>query len=608
MGDGASAGNETKTQVQVAGTLEADERGVVLAPGARLVDVSGRKRYFTGSGLFGHVFPDGVYVDKSLFVRDVLQGAQAKLFCRPRRFGKTLALSMLKDFLECAPCGDPEARSRFELLDIWEVDGGEWRVHQGRYPVVRLSFGCMWGSTWEEAERTIAMEVAHEYGRHYYLLEDGDIDPFDRAQFKRIAAAEGTQDDLDRSLLLLTDMLHAYHKQRAVVLIDEYDAPTTHAQSYGFYREAADFMGAFLGNVLKDNPHLERGVLIGIQQAIRGSIQPALNNVDVNTPLDRTAEERFGFTQAEVDALAGYLGYRESLPLLREWCFGYRFGEAEMYNPWSVLGFFDGRCVAQPYWTNTSGNSILAESFASRDEGVVDGMLALLEPGAVIDGYLEPTIAYGDLPDHPYGAWSVLYMSGYLTTDDTSFSEHSVCRKPLRVPNREILQAYRHAVSNHANKALFHAGRGRLYKSLMTGDEEWAGHVFEDVARDASSAYDLGCDANCRALVMGMLVDLYWRDYASVELDRGAGRGEVRARALPKAASAEKPPVLDLGFRFCGEDGEGGGEDLAALAREALAQVAGRAPDVAFEGAPCVRWGIALCGERAAVACEKLGF
>jgi hypothetical protein len=595
-------GTMTRAQVRTDAALEADGRGVVLAPGARLVDASHEGRAATGSDDFPDVFDRGIFVDKSLLVRDVLSGMRAVLFCRPRRFGKTLAMSMLQDFLECAPCADPAARSRFELLDIWEADGGRWREHQGRYPVVALSLKGVSAPTWEGVLGEISDAVAAEFRRHRYLLEEGGLYEDERAAYARVLSGGAGPRDLSSSLLFLTELLHRRHEERAVVLVDEYDAPITHALAHGFYREAVDFMRGFLTNALKSNPHLEKGVLTGVQRVSKESIFSGLNNVKVNTPLNQTADERFGFTQAEVEALASYLGHPESVPTLKEWYDGYRFGEAEIYNPWSVLSFFDCGREAQLYWTNTSGNSILGEALASPDEDVVQDMVSLLEPGATVTAAVDPNVAYGELADNPGGVWSVLYMSGYLTTEDTESPGGPPRERPLRVPNREVLGAYRGEVVGRAIRAVGHAGRPAFHRAVAAGDEAEVLRVLGRVALNSASSHDLTAESPCHMLLLGLL---YWmRGYRDPVSNREAGLGRFDVQVAPEAPSAATP-ALTFEVKFA----KGAGDArLEALAREGLAQIESRAYDAAFEGSPRVRWGVAFSGKRVAVACERLGF
>jgi hypothetical protein len=517
-------------------------------------------------------------------------------------------MSMLKDFLECAPCGDPGARGRFERLDIWEVDGGRWREHQRRYPVVALSLKEADGSTWEDVLAAITGLVADEFRRHRYLM-DGDVDPDDRDKFGRLAAGRPGPGDLASSLRLLTELLHKHHGRKAVVLIDEYDAPITNALALGAYREAVAFMRPFLSGALKDNDHLEKGVLTGVQRVSKESIFSGLNNVKVNTPLDQGADERFGFTQAEVEALASYLGHPESVPTLKEWYDGYRFGEADIYNPWSVLSFFDGGRRARPYWNNTSSNSILAKAASSTDRPVRSGMLALLEPGATVLAPVDPNVAYGELDRNPSGMWSVLYMSGYLTTDDTDATAapdeagDPDRKRPLRVPNREVRHAYRRDVLAQVQRVA--GGRDKLrplYEGLAAGDEEAVGHELATVARDCASYYDLVSEGPCHAMLLGLLVGM--DGYANPVSNREAGHGRPDIQVVPDDPSRDTP-VLTVEVKF-----ERGADDarLAELTREALAQAESREYDAALESAPRVRWGAAFAGKRVAVACKRLGF
>jgi hypothetical protein len=597
MGEDKTAQAQAGTE----GTLSADGRGVVVAPGARLVDASREMCTDTYSDSFGVVFSQGVFVDKSLLVRDVLRGAQAKLFCRPRRFGKSLAMSMLQDFLECAPCGDPVARSRFELLDIWEADGGRWRDHQGRYPVVALSLRNAEGSTWEDVLAAIKNLVADEFRRHDYLL-DGELNPDDRDRFGRLSAARPEPGELAGSLGFLTRLLHARHGRKAVVLIDEYDAPITSALSIGAYKEAVAFVRPFLSSALKDNPHLEKGVLTGVQRVSKESIFSGLNNVKVNTPLDQGSDERFGFTQAEVKALASYLGHPESVPTLREWYDGYRFGGADVYNPWSVLSFFDGGRVAQPYWVNTSGNSILGEALSNPDSDVRGQLASLLDLGATVNAPVDPNVAYGELSENPDGVWSVLYMSGYLTTEDTDAPGDADRERPLRVPNLEVLRAYRGEVARRAVRAAGRSNRARLCRALADGDEAAVVETLDEIARNSASVYDLTCEGDWHMLVLGLLIDM--PGYASVRSNREAGYGRFDVQALPKAASPQTP-VLTLEFKF---EKDAGDDRLMSLTREALGQIDSRAYDAAYKDLPRVRWGIACAGKRVAAACEQPGF
>jgi hypothetical protein len=466
--------------------------------------------------------------------------------------------------------------------------------------VVALSLRNAEGSTWEDVLAAIRVLVSKEFRRHDYLLE-GKLNSGDQAQFERMVAGEPAPGELAASLGFLTELLHARHGQKAIVLIDEYDAPITNALALGAYREAVAFVRPFLSGALKSNPHLEKGVLTGVQRVSKESIFSGLNNVKVNTPLDRGSDERFGFTQAEVEALASYLGHPESVPVLKEWYDGYRFGDADIYNPWSVLSFFSEGRRARAYWVNTSGNSILGEALSSPDDDVVQEMVSLLEPGAEVVAPVDPNVAYGELADNPAGVWSVLYMSGYLTTDDTESAAGPTGECPLRVPNLEVLGAYRGEMVGRAVRAAGSAGRPAFHRAVAAGDEGAVLRVLGRVALNSASSHDLTAESPCHMLLLGLL---YWmRGYKDPVSNREAGLGCFDVQVAPEAPSPSTP-ALTFEVKFARGAGD---ERLAALAREGLAQIAGRAYDAAFEGSPRVRWGVAFSGKRVAVACERLG-
>ena len=433
--------------------------GYFALPASFLTDVSGNCEIATGSDWFPEVFDRGVFVDKSLLVRDVLKGFQAKLFCRPRRFGKTLAVTMLKDFFECVPCADPAAHGRFERLAIWQADEGAWHVHQGRYPVIMLSLKEAAAATWEQTLAGFSDLMARECGRHRCLLESDRIASGDRAWFERVQAHEATVADLASFLRTLSSMLETYHGEKCMIFVDEYDAPITAAHEHGFYTEAVSFMRNWLSGGLKTNPSLARGVLAGVQRISKESIFSGLNNVQVNTALSQVSEERFGFTLPEVEALVSYSGHADRLGELQAWYDGYRFGSADIFNPWSVLTYLASGCVAQPYWVNTSGNAVLGRALRGGDVATTDTVLSLLGEGAAVSQRVDPNIAYDEIGVRPSAIWSVLYMAGYLTTDDTDFPEDPARVRRLRVPNAEVRSVFRREVVERAQDG---AGEGQL--------------------------------------------------------------------------------------------------------------------------------------------------
>lgn len=594
-------------QMHDAGASVRDDRGVIRAPGALLVDQSGHRQVGPGSDLFPVVFTHGVFVDKSLLIRDIAAHyGRATLFCRPRRFGKTLAATMLKDFFECAPCADPSARPRFERLSIWEVDGGRWREQQGRYPVVMLSLKGASGESWDEMRECLAALVAAECERHRYLLESPTLSTTERAQLQRLTAKGASAAELSGSLRFLTEMLARHHGTGCVVILDEYDAPITHARQRGFYDRAVDFMRTWLSGALKTNPALAFGVLTGVQRISKEPIFSGLNNIKVNTPLTPASDERFGFTQAEVEALAAYMGCADKLDELRVWYDGYRFGCADIYNPWSVLSYLGEGCIAQPYWVNTSGNSVLTDVVAHASEQDLRTVYELLEPGGSVMARIDPNIAFGDASSLGTSLWSLLYLGGYVTTDDTAYPEDPDRRRRLRIPNREVASAYRREVVMRAAHAAGGVDRlDSLHDALAEGDASAFERELSAILAKSASYYDLTSESACSMLVLGLLFGVDGYDDPVSNREAGYGRFDVQLAPSPTRPMEGRQSTITIEVKFMKPAdyeryGDEGPRVLHDRAQEAVGQIDRRAYDAPTPG---LRWGVAFAGKHVAATC-----
>lgn len=336
-----------------------------------------------------------------------------------------------------------------------------------------------------------------------------------------------------------------------MVILDEYDAPITHARQHGFYDHAVDFMRTWLSGALKTNPALAYGVLTGVQRISKESIFSGLNNIEVNTPLAPLSDERFGFTQEEVCALASYAGHGNKMDELRIWYDGYRFGDADIYNPWSVLSYLGKGCVAQPYWVNTSGNSTLAEAITHASEQDLRKIYELLEPNGTVAARIDPNIAFGDAYALSSPLWSLLYMGGYVTTDDTSYPEGPDRRRPLRIPNREVASAYRREVVLRAAKVA--GGMDRLddlHDALVSGSVSVAERELAAIAAHSASYFDLTSEVGCHMLVLGLLFGIAgYRDPVS-NRESGFGRFDIQVLPWNEVESGASRPVITVEVKF----------------------------------------------------------
>jgi hypothetical protein len=357
------------------------------------------------------------YVDKSGLLIEMLDmpGAKVLLMPRPRRFGKTLNMSMLRCYFEKRQDG-ADLSHLFEDLAIWRA-GDQYRAHFQRYPVISLSFREVKGSSFEQCWAKLVRQIQKLFREHKGLLTSGALEQGEARDFQAIL--DGTADPVlyHQALGDLSRYLHQATGERVVILIDEYDQPIHDGYMNGFARDIIEFCRAFLTSGLKDNPHLERGVLTGILRVARENIFSGLNNLGVYTLLRSRFATAFGFTEAEVHDLLAAAGKEDALDEVQRWYNGYRFAGHTIYNPWSVLNFLtDTDEPAQPYWLNTSGNDLirrLIEHHAGRLHSEFETLLA----GGGIERTLDENVVFDRLEDDPGALWSLLVFSGYLNAE-----------------------------------------------------------------------------------------------------------------------------------------------------------------------------------------------
>ncbi|WP_165046113.1 AAA family ATPase [Adlercreutzia sp. ZJ138] len=582
------------------------ENGVFRKGHVRISDLAGCKRLPVGVSVFPMVAEHSVFIDKTLLIADVLsQPGAITLFCRPRRFGKSLNLSMLQSFLEIPSVSDPfaiDTKPLFRGLTIWDVEEGRYQRDHAAYPVVRLSFNNAKGLDWPSAKGMIRESVVAEYGRHYYLLDDGSLNPSDREVFTRIAERRASDEEFSSSLLILTRLLSAYHGRGTVVLIDEYDAPVMAGYTHGYYDEVVSFLKRLLTGALKDNPALVFGVLTGVQRISKESIFSDLNNLTVNTSLSVASEERYGFTQEEIEALAEYLGSEGGLSEARQWYDGYRFGSVDVYNPWSALNYFKSGCVADVYWGNTSGNGVLGDMIRDGSNETMSDLYRLLEPGGVVFEPLDTSVVFPDIGIKHEALWSMLYLAGYLTTDDTDFPNSTNCVRALRIPNREVAQLYRSEVVERFSRVA--GGRRRLrslHFAFANGDADALTFELECILSDNASYHDLTCETSYHMLMLGLLFGM--SGYCDPVSNREAGHGRFDVRVAP--LNADRDPLITLEIKWT-RPATSKDCALDTLAETALSQIDEHVYESGAETgtAGVLKWGIAFSDKRVACACR----
>nr|VFJ57868.1 MAG: PD-(D/E)XK nuclease superfamily protein [Candidatus Kentron sp. FW] len=470
------------------------------------------------------------YVDKSLLIQSVLDSpAQVLLLPRPRRFGKTLNLSMLRAFFER---NRPENADLFRGLAI-ERAGEEYIAHRGRYPVVFLTLKDVKTRTWEDCLGHLRQVISEEFKRHEMLLEGEFLDTQEQKLFRKVRACECAGHELENSLRNLLAWLERATGEQVILLIDEYDTPIHAGYQSDFYEEIIGFMRNWLSGALKDHTSLEKGVLTGILRVARESIFSGLNNLAVPGILKADPfADKFGFTEPEVEKLLADSALSEKLPEAREWYNGYLFGETVIYNPWSVLNFIHEQpAPAAPHWVNTSSNDLVRELLESGGTEIPADLEALLAGGSVECEVMED-LPLRDLRGDSWAIWSLLLFSGYLKpvgVRETAMGP----RHRLAIPNIEVTILYRRIVHYWLTRHIRPRRLDDLLNALVAGDvPEFAKHLQTLVLNmlsyhDTAGGKDKMPEAVYQSFVLGLLANLGDRYRIRSNIESGLGRADI---------------------------------------------------------------------------------
>ena len=453
---------------------------------------------------------DCYYVDKTKFIEAVLEDASnVKLFTRPRRFGKTLNMSMLKYFFDVR-----ESEENRELFNGLDIEKSKYIDEQGKYSTILISLKSIKYETWEESLEQLKSLVSNLYNEFEYIresLNESEIELFNDIWFKK------ENGEYANSLKNLTSFLYKYYKKEVILLIDEYDIPLITAHKYGYYNEIINFYKIFLGEALKTNQYLKMGVLTGIIRVIKTGIFSDLNNLKVYSILEKKYSEFFGFTEEEVKKALQYFNIEEELANVRYWYDGYKFGDSELYNPWSIINFLDGRELKN-YWVGTSENFLIKnilENSTSRTNEILEKLFNEEEVEEAITGTSDLSILMDSKE-----VWELLLFSGYLTVkekiDEDIYS--------LKLPNMEVKKLFKKEFINvHFGISLFRKTMEAL-KSLKFNDFE---KYFQEIMLKSTSNWDTSKEAFYHGLSLGMLSYLDNDYYVTSNFEAGFGRYDV---------------------------------------------------------------------------------
>jgi len=466
------------------------------------------------------------YVDKSLFIKDVEECHGVLLFTRPRRFGKTLNLTMLKYFYDI----NGDNVKLFSGLKIAQEN--DIMQKQGKHPVIYITFKDIKYNTWEECRYDIHKLISGIFDDYGCVLDSVLITEKDRNNYRQIVSMSANDTDFATSFLLLSKLLFQYYKAKPVILIDEYDTPIHQGYFCGFYDEVITFMRVFFSSTFKDNPYLEKAVMTGILRTSRESLFSGLNNLFVCTISSIVAADKFGFTENEVIALLKHYDDLFSLAEIKWWYDGYNFGGAEIYNPWSIL-----YCIAQKdlyrHWVNTSGNDLVKELCLQADETVKQDV-DILAQGGSIHKTIDDNIVFGNLGKNNDALWSFLLHCGYLRYDNMFVNPEDNNRwADLSIPNSEVTGLFlQDIVSNWFTRPPKDKIKSltKLMDNLITGDIKVFKDDFLRYCSETISYYDISKkepERQYHMLLLGVLICLKDKYHIRSNRETGLGRCDV---------------------------------------------------------------------------------
>ena len=500
------------------------------------------------------------YVDKTLLIRDFVDTLpKVSLFTRPRRFGKTLNMDMLRVFFEKT---EEDTSCWFKDKKIWSC-GEAYRKHQGRYPVIFLTFKDVKYSTWENALSDISEIIRMEYSRHAELRESGKCTEYEKSFYAKIISGDAEEVELARSLSVLSAMLHKHAGMPAVIIIDEYDTPIQQGHEAGYYKEVIGFIRNLFSGAFKDNPHLAYGFLTGILRVAKESIFSGMNNLKVNTIMDDRFSAYFGFTENEVEEMLAYYGCPEKMPEAKSWYDGYRFGNSDVFNPWSIINYADEHFFPKTFWQSTGSNAIIGDILKTATPETMESLKKLLQGGQVTT-YVDTGVIYPEILHNPSSIYSFLLMTGYLKNDGISPQSDGNYICNVSIPNREISYVYEKEILTRWGIPETESTAARIQQAFYEQDEAKLAKCIEEYLRQTVSFFDTTDEIFYQGLVLGFIAILNNRYF--VRSNRESGEGRFDIQLIPKNNSL---PGILMELKVSKDENA----DLRKLAEDALLQI-----------------------------------
>lgn len=537
------------------------------------------------------------YVDKTLLIKDIIDDhSKVYLFTRPRRFGKTLTMDMVRTYFEKT---NADTSEYFTDKMIWSTGDG-YKDYQGKYPVIFLSFKDAHHSNWNDMYKSLCFTLKGEFLRHIEILSSDAINDYDKKYFRCIMDDNAEFTDYQFALGKLSSMLAAHYMQKVIIIIDEYDTPIQQGHLNGYYDEVVGFMRNLFSAALKDNDNLEFGILTGILRIAKESLFSGLNNLIVNTILDDKYSEYFGFIGEDVSDMAAYYGMTDKLQEIKEWYDGYLFGNTEIYNPWSVISYFNNNCRPKAFWSRTSGNEVIGQLIQNSNAEMYESLSLLLQ-GKEVQSIIDTDIIYPEISGDPDNIYSFLLIAGYLRVTGviSELNDNPICS--LAIPNREIKNVFQKEILDKYS-TLFTGYLLRDFEvALRTGNTDLFTDTLQKYLMQSAGSFDTVHENFYHGTVFGMLAIMSDSYYISSNRESGDGRFDLQLEPKDKTK---------VGYIIEFKSGKNLSDNkLASLAKDAIKQIRDNkySADMEYHGIRNIGlFGVAFSGKHVAAEFEQV--
>ena len=534
------------------------------------------------------------YIDKTMMLKDFIdERPMVTLFTRPRRFGKTLNMDMLRTFFEKT---NEDTSEYFKDKKIWE-QGEYYRSFQGKYPVIFITLKDVKHNSWDNTFANIGSIISSEYCRHSDLSKSPKLDKKQKDFYDKMVSEKFSAVDLERSLLYLSEMLKKHYGEGAVIIIDEYDTPIQSGHTNGFYDDVIAFMRNLLSGCFKDNKSLAFGFLTGILRVAKESIFSGLNNLTINSVLDNKYSEYFGFTANEVKEMAAYYSASDKFDEVCKWYDGYRFGKTDIFNPWSVINYFSNDCEPRAFWLSTGSNDIIGEIIKEADNEIYERLSSLVNGGSFTT-YIDTSVIYPQIKNNPSSIYSFLLMAGYLKVVKSSVSISGDFMCEVALPNKEISLVYRKEILQKLEKLIPQATAIAVEEAIFSGNGEKLRDIISNFLIQSVSAFDAAGENFYHGFMLGVCA-LFGNSYVTSNRESGDGRYDI---ALSPKVNNLPGIIIELkAEKNCNEN------ELQELAKTALKQINDKKYDTELKskGVKTIyKYGVAFSGKHVAVEAE----